>query len=207
MAIKNIVFDFGGVLIDINYQSTINAFKDLGIVDFEALYSQAEQQDLFNKFETGKISSQYFINQLLDKIGKGFSPNVVVKAWNEMLGAIHQDNILAVEKLKSFGYKIFLLSNTNDIHIQVALDRWKKLPVTGAYNLFNHVFLSQEVGMRKPDDEIFQLVLNELSASPEEVLFVDDSIQHIETANRLGIHTHLLEDINSLSNFLLTKFN
>ena len=207
MAIKNIVFDFGGVLIDINYQSTINAFKDLGIVDFEALYSQAEQQDIFNKFETGKISSQYFINQLLDKIGKGFSPNVVVKAWNEMLGAIHQDNILAVEKLKSFGYKIFLLSNTNDIHIEVAFNRWDKLPLTPPHELFNNIFLSQELGMRKPDDEIFQFVLDEISAKPEEVLFIDDSMQHIETAQKMGFQTHLLENIDSLSTFLLTKFN
>lgn len=207
MAIKNIVLDFGGVLIDIDYHATINAFQELGIENFEALYSQAQQEDLFNKFETGKISSQYFINQLLDKIGKGISPNEVVKAWNAMLGDVHRENIEAVETIKANGYRVYLLSNTNDIHIQVAFDRWKKLPVTQAYDLFNHIFLSQEVGMRKPDDEIFQLVLNELSASPEEVLFVDDSIQHIETANRMGIQTHLLEDINSLSSFLLAKFN
>ena len=166
MAIKNIVLDFGGVLIDIDYHATINAFQELGIEKFEALYSQAQQEDLFNKFETGKISSQYFINQLLDKIGKGVSPNEVVKAWNSMLGDIHHKNIEAVEKIKANGYNVYLLSNTNDIHIQVAFDRWKKLPVTEAYDLFNHVFLSQEVGMRKPDDEIFQLVLNEISAKP-----------------------------------------
>ncbi|MFZ9028129.1 MAG: HAD family hydrolase [Crocinitomicaceae bacterium] len=207
MAIKNIVLDFGGVLIDIDYHATIDAFKELGIENFEALYSQAQQQDLFNKFETGKISSQYFINQLLDKIGRGISPNQVVKAWNAMLGDIHRENIKAVERIKANGYNVYLLSNTNDIHIQVAFERWKKLPVIEAYDLFDHVFLSQEVGLRKPDEEIFQLVLNELSANPQEVLFVDDSIQHIETANRMGIHTHLLEDINSLSNFLLTKFD
>lgn len=207
MAIKNIVLDFGGVLIDIDYHATINAFQELGIENFETLYSQAQQEDLFNKFETGKISSQYFINQLLDKIGNGISPNEVVKAWNAMLGNIHRENIEAVEKIKANGYNVYLLSNTNDIHIQVAFDRWKKLPVIEAYDLFDHVFLSQEVGMRKPDDEIFQLVLNELSANPEEILFIDDSIQHLETANRMGIQTHLLEDINSLSSFLLTKFN
>lgn len=207
MAIKNIVLDFGGVLIDIDYHATINAFRELGIENFEALYSQAQQEDLFNNFETGKISSQYFVNQLLDKIGMGVSPNEVVKAWNAMLGDIHRENIEAVEKIKAKGYNVYLLSNTNDIHIKVAFDRWKKLSIIEANDLFDHIFLSQEVGMRKPDDEIFNLVLNELSASPEEVLFVDDSIQHIETANRLGIHTHLLADINSLSSFLLTKFN
>lgn len=207
MAIKNIVLDFGGVLIDIDYHATINAFRELGIENFEALYSQAQQEDLFNNFETGKISSQYFVNQLLDKIGMGVSPNEVVKAWNAMLGDIHRENIEAVEKIKAKGYNVYLLSNTNDIHIKVAFDRWKKLSIIEANDLFDHIFLSQEVGMRKPNDEIFNLVLNELSASPEEVLFVDDSIQHIETANRLGIHTHLLADINSLSSFLLTKFD
>lgn len=207
MAIKNVVLDFGGVLIDIDYHATIHAFKELGINNFEALYSQAQQEDLFNKFETGKISSQYFINKLLEKIGTGISPNAVVKAWNAMLGDIHSENIKAVEKIKSNGYNVYLLSNTNDIHIQVAFDRWKKLPVTQAYDLFNHVFLSQEIGMRKPDSEIFEFVLNEISAKPEEVLFVDDSSQHIETAKNMGINTHLLEDIHSLSGLLLTKFH
>ncbi len=207
MAIKNIVLDFGGVLIDINYHATIDAFKDLGIENFEALYSQAQQEDLFNMFETGRISSQYFINVLLSKIGKGISPNEVVKAWNAMLGDIHRENIEAVEQIKANGYNVYLLSNTNDIHIKIAFDRWRKLPVIWAYDLFDHVFLSQEVGLRKPDNKIFELVLKEISANPEEVLFIDDSIQHIETAQKIGIHTHLLKDINSLSDLLLTKFN
>lgn len=206
MAIKNIVLDFGGVLIDIDYHATIDAFKSLGVKNFEELYSQAQQEDLFNKFETGRISSQYFVNQLLDKVGKGVSPNKVVHAWNAMLGDIHRENIETVEKIKKNGYNVYLLSNTNDIHIQVAFDRWKKLPVIEASDLFDHVFLSQEIGMRKPNEEIFKLVLDNISASPEEVFFVDDSIQHIETARKMGIQTYLLEDINSLSDLLLTKF-
>jgi putative hydrolase of the HAD superfamily len=207
MAIKNIVLDFGGVLIDVDYQLTINAFKELGITDFELLYSQAQQEDLFNKYETGKISSQHFVNQLMEKIDSGITPNEVVKAWNAMLGEVHKENIETVEKIKAKGYNVFLLSNTNDIHIKVAFDRWKQLSVIGVHDLFDHVFLSQEVGMRKPDREFFEFLLGELSAAPEEVLFIDDSSQHIQTASALGIQTHLLENINLLSDLLLTKFD
>lgn len=204
---KNIIFDFGGVLIDVDYLKTIDAFKAIGITDFEQLYSQAQQERLFDRYETGKISSQYFINQLIGMINKPVTPNKVVSAWNAMLGAINTENIKAVEKLKNSGYNVFLLSNTNDIHIKVALDRWNKESIIQPEQLFQKIYLSQEIGLRKPDTEIFEFVLNDIGAVAEDALFIDDSIQHIESASSLGIHTHLLKDINTLSDFLLTEFD
>lgn len=204
---KNIIFDFGGVLIDVDYHKTINAFKALGMDNFEQLYSQADQEHLFDNYETGKISSQYFINQLIGKLGGTITANKIVSAWNEMLGDIHIQNILAVQRLKEIGYNVYLLSNTNDIHIQVALDRWNKLSVIKAHDLFNKIYLSQEIGMRKPNREIFEYVLRDISAQPEDVLFIDDSIQHIESASQLGMNTHLLTNIDDLSGFLLAEFN
>lgn len=205
--IKNVIFDFGGVLIDVDYHKTIDAFKSMGIANFEKLYSQADQEHLFDHYETGQISSQYFINQLISKTDGMVTANKIVNAWNAMLGEIHAANVESVEQLKEKGYNVYLLSNTNDIHIQVAFDRWNRLPLVKPKELFDGIFLSQEIGMRKPNKDIFEHVLREISALPEEVLFIDDSVQHIRTAEQLGISTHLLNKINDLSGFLLTKFH
>lgn len=194
-------------MIDVDYHKTINAFKVMGMENFEQLYSQADQEHLFDNYETGKISSQYFINQLIGKLGGRFSANKVVNAWNAMLGEIHADNILAVQKLKNAGYNVYLLSNTNDIHIQIAFDRWNKLNLVKAQDLFDKIYLSQEIGLRKPNRDIFEYVLQDISTNPQEVLFIDDSIQHIESASQLGMKTHLLKNINDLSGFLLAEFN
>lgn len=207
MKVKTILFDFGGVLIDVDYHKTIDAFKALGIKNFEQLYSQADQEHLFDNYETGKISSQYFINQLISKVGGNITPNKIVNAWNAMLGEIHAENIKAVQKLKELGYKVYLLSNTNDIHIQVAFDRWNKLSLIHADELFDKIYLSQEIGLRKPDKEVFEYVLQDISVDPEEVLFIDDSIQHLQTAETLGMNTFLLNKIDDLSGFLLTQFH
>lgn len=207
MKVKTILFDFGGVLIDVDYHKTIDAFKALGIKNFEQLYSQADQEHLFDNYETGKISSQYFINQLLSKAGGNITPNKIVNAWNAMLGDIHAENIKAVQKLKELGYNVYLLSNTNDIHIQVAFDRWNKLALIEADELFDKIYLSQEIGLRKPNKEVFEYVLHDISVDPKEVLFIDDSIQHLRTAETLGINTFLLNKIDDLSGFLLTQFH
>jgi len=91
--IKAIIFDYGGVIINIDYQATIEAFNALGTIDFEEIYSQASQSNLFNQIETGEISGQYFINQLLDYLPSGASPNKVVAAWNAMIKDVPKDRI------------------------------------------------------------------------------------------------------------------
>ena len=85
MKFSTVLFDLGGVLIRLDYQRTITAFKQLGISNFDELYTQANQQQLFDLFETGMISPQRFINQLLDFLPNGASPNQVVNAWNAMI--------------------------------------------------------------------------------------------------------------------------
>ena len=113
-SIEAIIFDFGGVIINIDYFATIRAFESLGIRDIATIYSQQAQSDLFNDFETGKISPQKFINSLLDMLPPGTSPNKVVSAWNAMLLDIPVERISFLQTLKS-KYKIYLLSNTNQL--------------------------------------------------------------------------------------------
>lgn len=194
--IRNIVFDFGGVIINIDYELTIEAFKKLGIDNFEALYSQANQSNLFDDIETGKISPQHFINGLLDLLPSGISPNQVVHAWNAMLLDIPKDRIQLLKELSS-NYRIFLLSNTNSIHIDAALRTWNKVSDTPMESIFETIYFSHKIGMRKPNMEIFNYVCNEHRLSKDETLFIDDSIQHIEGAKKSGLQTlHLTGGLN-----------
>lgn len=186
--IKAIVFDYGGVIINIDYQATIDAFNQLGTIEFEELYSQASQSNLFNQIETGQISGQYFINQILDYLPPGTSPNRVVSAWNQMIQDVPVERVELLLRLKKEGYKIILLSNTNEIHIELANRRWALASNQSPEEIFDSVYYSHEVKMRKPNSEIFEFVCSEHQLKPSEVLFIDDSIQHIQGAKSIGIN-------------------
>lgn len=196
-----IIFDFGGVIIDIDYQATIDAFKNLGITEFDALYSQAAQSDLFNAIETGRISPQYFINGLMDLLPTGTTPNQVVHAWNAMILDIPKDRIEFLQSLRKT-HQIYLLSNTNSIHIDKALRAWKKVSDSAIETIFHKVYLSHEMGMRKPDTEIFERVCSEQQIDPKRTLFIDDSIQHVEGARNAGLHAHHLLPGESIQSIL-----
>lgn len=195
-----VIFDFGGVIINIDYQATIDAFTALGISDFDALYSQAQQSDLFDAIETGKISQQHFINGLLQLLPKNVTPNQVVHAWNAMILDIPAHRIAFLKELRQY-CPIYLLSNTNAIHIDKAFREWNRKSTESIHEIFNKVYLSHEMKMRKPNREIFEAVCTENVLNPSQVLFIDDSLQHIEGARAFGLKTHHLkvgEEIQTL---------
>lgn len=193
--IDTIIFDFGGVLINIDYHRTIEAFKELGIEDFEERYSQADQGSLFTDLEVGKISTQGFVNDLLRSLPSGTSPNKVVHAWNAMILDVPKSTVDLLKSLQG-KYRLFLLSNTNEIHIPKAMSEWKKTSKDDFYDCFEHVYLSHEMGLRKPNEEIFRRVCVEQNIQPENALFIDDSAQHIIGARKIGLNTfHLTSEI------------
>lgn len=183
-----ILFDLGGVLIDIDYHATTSAFANLNVPNFDEIYSQALQTDLFDRFETGKISSQHFINLLLEKLPTRITPNEVVSAWNAMILDFQPKKITYLESLRS-SHKISLLSNTNDIHMDKVRRKLKLVSDKSLEDYFDFTFLSQEIGYRKPEAATFQLVCETLNAKPNEILFIDDSEQHIIGAQQVGMNT------------------
>jgi putative hydrolase of the HAD superfamily len=189
--LEAIIFDFGGVIINIDYNATIDAFKALGIDNFEELYSQADQSNLFDDIETGKISPQHFINGLLHLLPAGTTANQVVQAWNAMILDVPAERIELLLELRS-KHKIYLLSNTNAIHIDCALRRWNNATNMRMDQVFNHVYFSHEMRMRKPSVGIFNEVCAGQGLYPKNTLFVDDSIQHIEGAKQIGLRTYHL---------------
>lgn len=197
-----IIFDLGGVVLNIDYNRTADAFIRLGIPNFDDLYSQAAQTDLFDRFETGKISAFHFINRLLDLLPKGYNANQVVHAWNAMILDFPPSRIGLLQEIHS-NIPTFLLSNTNELHIAHFSRLYKETVAAPPFeSLFNKIYYSSEAGLRKPDKEFFELVLEENGLNPERTLFIDDSAQHIAGAKLTGLQTlHLANglDIHSLS--------
>ena len=190
--VKNILFDFGGVLFHIDYQRTIDAFKKLGITDFEKYFTQHQQCDLFDAFETGKINSKVFIKTLQEFLSN-CSGQVIIDAWNAMLIGFPAENLKLLDDL-SKNYRLYLLSNTNEIHIQF-VDAFLKehYNIPSINQFFEKTYYSHKIGMRKPHKSTFECVLKDANILAEETLFIEDTAQHIEGAKHAELKTHHLE--------------
>ena len=188
--LKNIIFDLGGVIINLNQQLTIDAFKILFKEQFELLYQEIEKHNWLNRFEVGEFSEKEFFSFF--KKHKNVSDIELQNAWNAMLLDIPNDRLELIKKY-SKKYNIYLLSNTNSIHYShIGKYIFEKFNGLNFNTLFKHVYLSHELGFRKPNKSIFEYVLDNANIKPEETLFIDDTLDHINTAKTLGIQTKLL---------------
>ena len=198
--IKAIILDLGGVILNINYQKTINRFEKIGIKRASSLYSKQTQNNLIDQIETGAISEKDFLNGIQNLAGKT-THKEIKNAWNSMILNLPDSRVKSIQKVKS-KYKIFLLSNTNSIHIAEFKRKIGDLKYYKFYNLFEKIYYSHEIGYRKPNKEAFQIILNENNLIANEVFFIDDSYQHIKTAESLSINTHHLKDNEDLTAIL-----
>jgi glucose-1-phosphatase len=200
--ITHIVLDFGAVLININYQLTIDAFKKIGITNFDELYSKAQQTNLFNDLEMGLISDIDFYNQLRSISGVELSYLAIQTAWNAMLINLPKQRMELVYKLKQ-KYKVYLLSNTNCIHEQAFMQHIRAtIGQDYFYNAFDKVFYSHQIGLRKPNATIFDYVQKHINAQGSAILFVDDSLQHIVGAKAFGWNAYHLQDNEEITTVL-----
>lgn len=193
--IKHIIFDLGGVLLNIDYQLTEKAFSDLGVKDFNNIYTQLNQSKIFDEFETGKITEGEFIEALKSKCNNGVSNEQIIAAWNAMLLDLPLRRLQILQQLR-IHFDLILLSNTNSIHEQAF-----NAIISNAHHVllptfFDRVYYSHRVGLRKPDTALFQQVLDDCGFQPAATFFIDDSPQHIEGAKKLGIQTiHLTKEM------------
>ena len=131
--IKNIIFDLGGVILNLDYSKTVNEFKKLGVLNFEDLYSQKKQSIVFDDFEKGKIQPGEFISSINDSENLKIKEIDFINAWNAMLLEISFENLEFIAGLKN-DHKVFLLSNTNEIHINKFEDDLKKEKMLNKFN-------------------------------------------------------------------------
>lgn len=191
--IRHIIFDLGGVLLNLDYSLTEKAFISAGIADFAERYSQLRQTDIFDRLETGRMGREEFVATMQQIAATPITEAQVLDAWNAMLLDFPLRRLQILQQLRNH-YDLFLLSNTNEIHEEVfnnTLHRDHGIPNIGVF--FDKAYMSHRVGLRKPMPEVFQYVLEENGLKPEHTLFIDDSPQHIEAANAMGIKTIYLE--------------
>ena len=183
--IENIIFDYGGVFLLLDEEKTYQAFKDLGL-----LFISDELSASNNDFQRGRISIPTFIKNIQKELPRPASEQQIIDAWCAMLGGLPQERIDLLKRLKK-KYRIFLLSNTDDIHIDRVT---RTIPSTVEFLAqFEKVYYSQNTGYRKPEAEIFQLVLDENNLDASKPLFVDDVKDNAEGAGRVGMHYHWLD--------------
>lgn len=191
--IKNIIFDLGGVLLDIDYHKTADAFKKLGFADFDEMYGQFKANEVFESLETGTISNEAFLNHIISLAPRPVTSTEVTTAWNAMLLDFRTESLVFLEAI-STKYNLFLLSNTNAIH----LEKFRQIftEQTGKATLdsyFSTAWYSHLIGKRKPYPGTYQYVMDLAGLEPSATLFIDDSSNNITGAARTGLATYLLK--------------
>jgi glucose-1-phosphatase len=200
MRLKNIIFDLGGVLLDIDYYRPVQQFAALGLTGFDNMYSQAAANPLFEQLETGRISNSDFLEAIVAMAPQPITRQQVTEAWNSILLRFRQQSMTFLEQLQQ-QYNIYLLSNTNNIHLEQIQQILQQ--DTGRQHLdeyFTKAWYSSKIGLRKPERDIYEFVLKDGELIAAETLFIDDSAQNIEAAAALGIHTHLLLPAEAVEN-------
>lgn len=206
--IKNVVFDLGGVLIDIDYNRTIDSFKQLGFKHFEEMYSQFKANQLFENLETGKIDERTFYLTMIEIAPNSVTRQQITDAWNAMLGTFRIETLDFIQALRK-QYRVFLLSNTNIIHKRKFDEIFREQTGLHAIDpLFDKCYYSHLVGMRKPNRNIYRHVLSDGKMEARETLFIDDTQPNVDAARELGIVSEVLssyETVDKKYNYLISS--
>jgi putative hydrolase of the HAD superfamily len=193
--INNVIFDLGGVILNISPEKTVEEMKKLGISNFDKLYSQLKQNETFDLLEKGMLTEDQFVAEILQHVDRQIEKKQVIEAWNALLLDFPEERIALLDELnRSNRFRTFLLSNTNGIHKRTYNEDLYFRFSKRLEDLFEKAYFSHEMAMRKPDPEIFQYVLRREKLNPAETLFIDDSEVNIASASRLGLETFHIKD-------------
>lgn len=191
--IRNIIFDFGGVLFNIDYRRPFEAFAKLGFNEFDSLYQKSSQSVLFDQLEVGAISNEAFVLAIRQFLPDSVTEAEILNAWNSILLDFPKDRLKMMLDLKK-NYRTFLLSNTNAIHVRAfeeIVDH--AVGLTSFKSAFEKVYYSNVIGMKKPDPNTFLKVCEWNGLLPSETLFIDDSEQHVKGAIEAGLFGYHLD--------------
>ena len=191
--IKNIIFDLGGVFVDVDYSKTRQAFIDLGIINFDDFYQQSFSNPLFAQLEKGLISPETFYNHFREATATGLSDEAIKTAWNAMLGSFRVNSLAILPTIKQ-QFKTYLLSNTNAIHYEAINDIYRHQFGSNHFDdHFHRAYYSHLYHQRKPDVIAYEVILAENNLKKEETLFVDDTMKNIAGAKAAGLQTLFIE--------------
>ena len=181
--IKNIIFDFGDIFLNLDKNATFVVLEKLGVNEITD-----EMMSIAYQYEKGEITTDNFVNYFNDTFD--ISKEELVFAWNAILLDFPKHRLQFLKQLaESKKYRLFLLSNTNELHISWVQNQWGKELYTEFKNCFEQFYLSHEIHFRKPNSDIFEFVLQENKLNATETFFIDDTKENTDTAKKLGIQT------------------
>ncbi len=192
--ITNIIFDLGGVFLDVDYFKTENRFIEAGIKDFHHLYSQSDASPLFEYLETGKIDEEAFCAELRNISKTELTNHDIINCWNAMLGNFWPEAIEWLAKINQ-RYTVYLFSNTNAIHYKAFLQIFEQqFGRTDFDNYFHKAYYSHLMGMRKPYADSYHYIIKQQGLDVQQTVFIDDTLKNIEGAREAGLQTiHLVK--------------
>lgn len=199
--IRNLIFDLGNVILNIDTKLSEIAFAQYGMNDFEKLYTLASQNELFDRLEVGSITENEFYDEFRRATGCKLDNKTLEQCWDALIMDFPSARIEMLKRLKNEGkYRTFILSNTNIIHYRFYTALLKRTRgVDGLESLVEHAYFSHEIGLKKPNRDIFDYVVEHSHIKPEESIFIDDNEANIKAANALGFNTIFLKD-NDMEN-------
>jgi glucose-1-phosphatase len=184
--ISTIIFDLGGVIMDIDVKQTLHAFTKLGIKNVENYFGHGFAASFFSDHEAGRLSDEDFLKEIKKLITGEASDEDVINAWNALLLRFPPERINLLKELKS-RYRIFLFSNTNAIHYDKFSEIYRDTFSGELEDLFEKAYFSHSLGHRKPDPTGFELIIEENKLDPKKTLFVDDAFINVEGAIKTGL--------------------
>ena len=199
---KNLVFDIGNVIVDIDYDVIVAEFQKISVIDFKEILSYSQQNKIFDWMDVGKISAAQFRQELRKVLKPGVTDEEINFAWNSILVDYPEHKFKLLRDLKAH-YKTFALSNINELHVTAINEAaMKKFGEKDFGSFFHRAYYSNEIGHRKPDREIYEFIAAKENLSPAETFFVDDKEENIETARSMGWQAYQLKDREKLHELL-----
>jgi HAD superfamily hydrolase (TIGR01509 family) len=184
--VKNIIFDLGGVLLNLDVAQTRDAFIKLGLTQIDELFRIGHAASFFKDYEVGTISDEEFVEKARQLSLPGTSNEQVIEAWNVMLLDFPAERVQFLDQLKN-KYRLFLFSNTNAIHLKAFHKSYQDVYGAAMDDLFEKAYYSHVISHRKPDVAAFEFVINDSKLDAAETLFIDDALVNVEGARKAGL--------------------
>ena len=178
------IFDLGNVIVDIDFNRVLGVWSDLGRVPLATLQSHFKMDDSFHQHERGEISDEVFAEKMSEQLDIALSFEQFAAGWQAVFVGVRPEVIAIMHKLREQGDRVVILSNTNSLHCEFWPTQYPQVQQAA-----DKIYLSQEMGVRKPEAAIYQRLLNEEDASVDEAIFFDDNLENVEAARALGIHS------------------
>jgi glucose-1-phosphatase len=191
--IKNIIFDLGGVLLNIEPELTGKALEEMGVNNMVEVHRKLIDARLYQRFDTGECSAGCFRDEIRKVCKVPLTDQMIDTAWNALLLDFPASRVEMLHSLQPH-YRLFLLSNTNIIHYQSYTSSFRNIHGEEITSLFEKLFLSYEMGAHKPDSIIYEKALRIGKLNPRETLFIDDSLANAEAATKAGMVSIHLAD-------------